>query len=225
MILFDYARILIRRWWLLVLPVVLIGGITALSYQPPASSFQVKVRFAVGLPPEQVPDVYNFDRHYDWLASEYFTRGIQDILNTGKFGENVAARLPKVWQLSPQQIVSAIRSDYRASVIDIYVGTPNAEHAVGIAQAVIDELTQNGEAYWPQLTNAKAPLVRPLDKPVPVPVSIDLRNRFDLPVRLALGLGLGVLLAFIAHYFDRVVRDKHEVQAMGVDVIGEIPGC
>ncbi|NJM40604.1 MAG: hypothetical protein HC853_07455 [Anaerolineae bacterium] len=224
MILLDYARILLRRWWLLVLPVVVIGGITAMSYQPPVSSYQVKVRFAVGLPPEQVPDVYNFDRHYDWLASEYFTRGIQDILNTQKFAEGVAARLPQAWQLTSPQIAGAIRSDYRASVIDIFVGTPNAEHAVGIAQAVIDELTENSEAYWPQLTNAKAPIARPLDKPVAVPISIDLRNRFELPLRLALGLGLGILLAFIAHALDRVVRDRREMEAMGVDVIGEIPG-
>ncbi len=223
MILFDYARILLRRWWLVVLPLVLIGGITVFTAPPPSSSYQVKVRFAVGLPPEQVPNVYNFDRHYDWLASEYFTRGIQDILQTGKFSENVAARLPKEWQLTPAQIAGAVRSDYRASVIDIYVGTPNAEHAVGIAQAVIDELTQNSEAYWPQLTNANAPIARPLDKPVAVPISIDLRNRFDLPVRLALGAGVGVLLAFLAHTFDRVLRTKREVEALGVTVMGEIP--
>ena len=76
MVLFDYARILFRRWWLVVLPVVLIGGITLLTIQPPVSSYQVKVRFAVGLPPEQVPDVYNFDRHYDWLASECILRAV-----------------------------------------------------------------------------------------------------------------------------------------------------
>ena len=85
-------------------------------------------------------------------------------------------------------------------------------------------MTQNSEAYWPQLTNAKAPVARPLDKPIAMPISIDLRNRFDLPVRLALGAGLGVLIAFLAHYFDRVVRTKREVEAMGVTVMGEIPG-
>ena len=223
MILLDYVRILLRRWWLVVVPLVLVGGITALNYQPPTSTYQVKVRFAVGLPPEQVPNVYNFDRHYDWLASEYFTRGIQDILNTQKFAEGVLARLPKEWQLTPPQIAGAIRSDYRASVIDIFVGTPNAEHAVGIAQAVIDELTQNSAAYWPQLTNANAPIARPLDKPIAVPISIDLRNRFDLPVRLALGAGVGVLLAFLAHYFDRVVRTKREVESLDINVMGEIP--
>ena len=222
--LLDYARILLRRWWLVVLPLVLIGGITVMNYQPPSSSYQVKMRFAVGLPPEQVPNVYNFDRHYDWLASEYFTRGIQDILQTGAFAEAVAARLPKAWQLTPLQIAGAVRSDYRASVIDIYVGTPNAEHAVGIAQAVSDELTQNSAAYWPQLTNANAPIARPLDKPIAIPISIDLRNRFELPVRLALGAGVGVLLAFLAHTFDHVVRNKREVEAMDVNVIGEIPG-
>ena len=38
-----------------------------------------------------------------------------------------------------------------------------------------------------------------------------------------LGLGLGVLLAFLAHYLDRVVHNRREVELLGMPVIGEIP--
>jgi len=228
MILLDYARVLLRRWWLVVLPVIVAGTVIALSYQPPVTTFQVKMRFAVGLPPEQVAGVYNYDRHYDWLASEYFTRGIQDILQTSKFAENILTRLvassvvPPA-TIAPGQIQGALRSDYRASIIDIYVTWPDAEMARQIAQAVVDELNENDKAYWPQLTNAPAPVARVLDVPIAVPIAIDLRGRFDVPVRLGLGLGVGLLLAFLAHAFDRTVRDKREIEQMGLNVMGEIP--
>lgn len=228
MILLDYARVLLRRWWLVLLPVIVAAGVTVWSYQPPVTTYQVKMRFAVGLPPEQVQGVYNYDRHYDWLASEYFTRGIQDVLQTSAFAENVLTRLMASGAVAPNtvapgQIQGALRSDYRASIIDIFVTWPDADTARQIGQAVTDELRENDKAYWPQLTNAPAPVARPLDAPVAIPIAIDLRGRFDVPVRLGLGLGVGILLAFLAHYFDRTVRSKRELEHMGVPVIGEIP--
>lgn len=225
MLLIDYARLILRRWWLVVLPVLVIGAITLATRPTPVIVYQVKMRFAVGLPPEQVPGVYNFDRHYDWLASEYFTRGVQDILTTSKFGGAVAARLPDALRSSSTitgAIQGALRSDYRASVIDVFVTWNDPAQAAQIAQGVIDELAQNSAAYWPQLTNANVSPVRVLDAPVPYPLSIDLRNRFDVPMRVGLGVALGLALAFVAHYFDRVLRDRREVELMGLPVLIEI---
>ncbi len=226
MILLDYARLVLRRWWLVGLPVIVIVAITLATRPAPVTVYQVKMRFAVGLPPEKVPGVYTYDRHYDWLASEYFTRGVQDILATGKFAGAVAGRLPDALRTSAGitgAIQGALRSDYRASVIDIFVTWGDPAIAAQIGQAVIDELSQNSVAYWPQLTGANVSPVRVLDTPLPVPISIDLRSRFDLPMRVLLGLGLGVLLAFLAHYLDRVVHDRRGVELLGLPVIGEIP--
>ena len=226
MILLDYLRLILRRWWLVVLPVVVITGLTLAIRPVPVTVYQVKMRFAVGLPPEKVPGVYTFDRHYDWLASEYFTRGVQDMLTTSKFAGALVGRLSDELRVSPGitgAIQGALRSDYRASVIDVFVTWGDPTVAAQVAQAVIDELNQNSSAYWPQLTDAKVSPVRVLDAPVPVPLSIDLRSRFELPVRIGLGLGLGVLLAFLAHYIDRVVHDRREVELLGLTVIGDIP--
>lgn len=226
MVLLDYAHLVLRRWWLMVLPVVAIVAITLVTRAAPVTVYQVKMRFAVGLPPETVPGVYTYDRHYDWLASEYFTRGVQDMLTTGKFAGAIAGRLPADLRATAGitgAIQGAVRSDYRASVIDVFVTWSDPAMAAQIAQAVIDELSQNSAAYWPQLTGAGVSPVRVLDAPTPVALSIDLRSRFDLPVRVALGLGVGVLLAFLAHFLDRVVHDRREVELLGLSVLGEIP--
>ena len=59
-------------------PAVLIAVITvatAPAAAPP--TYGVTMRFAGGLPPETVgPGVYGYDRHYNWLASEYVTRAL-----------------------------------------------------------------------------------------------------------------------------------------------------
>jgi len=50
-----------------------------------------------------------------------------------------------------------------------------------------------------------------------------LRAMLDLPIRLGLGLAVGVALAFLAHYVDPFVRNKQDIEALGVKVLGEIP--
>lgn len=68
----DYAFIVLRRWPALVLPVILVAAFTALTTRPAPIMYQVTLSFAVGLPPEPLrAEAYNFDRHYNWLASEH----------------------------------------------------------------------------------------------------------------------------------------------------------
>ncbi len=63
----------------------------------------------------------------------------------------------------------------------------------------------------------------PLDKPAIGPVPPSLRARFDLPLKAGLGLVAGIALALIAHYFDPLVREREELEQIGLKVIAEIP--
>jgi capsular polysaccharide biosynthesis protein len=58
---------------------------------------------------------------------------------------------------------------------------------------------------------------------VAAPTAPSLRARLDIPIRLALGLVFGVVLAFIAYYLDPRVRDRADVEAIGLNIIAEIP--
>ncbi len=217
----DYMHILARRWWLAPLPFLLILAATfATSGAAPPPSYAVVMRFSAGLPPEPPSrDVYNYDRHYNWLASEYITRGLAQAVETGEFAKNVSQRL------APQAIVvpaGAIRSEYVASYMKVTVSWPDAAQAAAIASATVDELRQNGAAYWPQLQGVTDAPVRLLDDIVAVPVVAPLRSRFDLPVRALLGLVAGVLLVFGLHFFDPVVRDRRDLERGGLRVFGEL---
>jgi capsular polysaccharide biosynthesis protein len=180
--------------------------------------------FAVGLPPEPLRDqAYGYDRHYNWLASEYVTQGFALIVGKGTFANNVAQRLAKRNVVLGAPLAGAIRSEYRSSVLVIYVSWPNADQAVQIAQAVVEELNENYEAYWPQLKGAGASPVRLMDPIVPVPVAAPLRSQLDLPLRIALSLAVGAGLALLWHYYDPFIRDRREVERLGFSVIAEIP--
>jgi capsular polysaccharide biosynthesis protein len=220
-----YGRILLRRWWLVLLPPALIVAVTALAARPAApATYQVSLAFAVGLPPEPLrPDAYGYDRHYNWLASEYVSQGFSLVIIKGAFAERVAERVRAKGIELGAPVAGAIRSEYRSSVLMAYVSWPNAEQAAQIAQAVVDELNENYAAYWPQLTGANASPVRLMEPIVPVPVAAPLRDRFDLPVRIALGLLLGALLALGWHFLDPAIRERHDVERLGLNVIGVIP--
>ncbi|MCS7054669.1 MAG: hypothetical protein NZM18_00610 [Thermoflexales bacterium] len=220
----DYARILLRRWWLVLLPAALVLAITVVTTRPAAPIYVVTMSFAVGLPPEPLrAQVYNYDRHYNWLASEYVTQGFSLIIGKGVFADNVAKRLAQRDVVLPAPLAGAIRSEYRSSVMVVYVSWPDPTQATQIAQAVVDELNENYEAYWPQLKGAGTSPVRLMDPIVPVPTAAPLRDRFDLPMRMLVGLLAGAALVLLWHHLDPVIRERRQVERMGLSVIAEIP--
>jgi capsular polysaccharide biosynthesis protein len=222
--LMDYARILLRRWWLVLLPPIVVVAITLLTTRPAQVTYQVTLSFAVGLPPEPLrANAYNYDRHYNWLASEYVTQGFSLIISKGAFADGVTRQLAKKGVTLNAPVAGAIRSEYRSSVMLVYVTWPSAEQAAQIAQAVIDELNENYAAYWPQLEGAGASPVRLMDPITPIPIAPPLRDRFDIPVRILLGLLVGAMLALVWNYLDPAIRERREIERLGLNIVAEIP--
>ena len=220
----DILRIVARRWWLLLLPPAVVLVWTVITYRTPQTAYQVTLRFAAGLPPEQTPGVYNFDRQYAWLASEYLANGLSDVVHTSLFAQNVLKR----WNapgasISPEQLEAAMTADQTQSILEVYLTWPNAAQAAQLGQAINDELTQNGTSYWPQLSKAKGGPVVALDKPTPTGVAVSLRNRFDIPIRIIVAFIAGLALVFVVHALDPYLRDRKELERMGCRVVGQIP--
>jgi capsular polysaccharide biosynthesis protein len=49
------------------------------------------------------------------------------------------------------------------------------------------------------------------------------REQIELPLRILLAFLVGVGLVFLLYYLDDSVRNEHELNAMGIQVIGVIP--
>jgi capsular polysaccharide biosynthesis protein len=215
----TYWKILFRRWWLVVVPVVVVALYTVATYTPPGSVYQVVMRFSAGTKPAGLSEDY--DRYYPWLASEYAANGLSDVARTGVFAAAVAERVGDPGLAGAIQ--GSIVTDSAQSVMVVYLTWPNAEQIVDLADAITTELTQNGAAYFPQLTGVE-PAVRRLDAPSPVALAPGLRSQLMGPaIKIGLAFAVGVALALLWHYLDPTIREAGELEEMGLAVLAEIP--
>jgi capsular polysaccharide biosynthesis protein len=218
----TYTKILLRRWWLVAAPVIVVVVYVVATYAPPVTSYRVVMRFSAGSVPAGLS--VDYDRYYPWLTSEYIANGLADIAETGVFAQAVAARLGEAGQdVAPGAVQGAIVTDNAQSILVVYLTWPDPQQMVAVAEAVIEELTQNSRAYYPQLEDLE-PVVRLLDEPAPAPLPPTLRAQLLGPVvRVGLALFVGVGLAFLWHYLDPTVHDAEELEELGVDVLARIP--
>lgn len=212
-------KILLRRWWLVALPVIVVGAISLVTYQAPPPAYAATLRFSVGYAPDTQPASL-YDRRYPaWLASEYIAGGLSDWAKTGDFAQAVAAEAGP--DVTASEVAAAITADHLRSIVVLYLSGGDADRLTAIGQASIRVLQTRNRLVFPQ--NGDGATVTALDGVAVGAAPPSLRARLDIPIRLALGLALGVVLAFVAHYFDPRVRDRGEVEALGLNIIGEIP--
>ncbi len=227
----EYWRIFARRWWLALLPALVVAAYTASTYRKPATVYQAHMNFTAGLATEDKPDNYTYDGYYAWLTSEYIANSLADVVRRERVARAVSERLaengvrmPDGAPISPGAIQGAIASDNAQSLFVVYVTWGDPDTLLAIADAVTLELTENAGAYFPQLADLPEAAARRVDNPVPAPVSPSLRSQLTGPaVRIALGLAVGFALVFLLHYLDPTVREREELEAMGYTVLGEIP--
>jgi len=217
-----YWKILTRRWWLVVAPVVVVAFYVAVTYAPPGPVYQVVMRFAAGTKPAGLSEDY--DRYYPWLTSEYIANGLADVAESRVFAQAVASRLAEAgYEVAPGAIQPAIVTDNAQSILVVYLTWPDAEQIVAVAEAITAELTGNGVAYFPQLEGVE-PAVRPVDAPMPVMLPPGLRTQLMGPaVKIGLALVVGIALALLWHYLDPTLHDAAELEDLGLGVLAEIP--
>jgi len=217
-----YWKILTRRWWLVVAPVVVVAFYVAATYAPPGPVYQVVMRFAAGTKPAGLSEDY--DRYYPWLTSEYIANGLADVAESRVFAQAVASRLAEAgYEVAPGAIQPAIVTDNAQSILVVYLTWPDAEQIVAVAEAITAELTGNGVAYFPQLEGVE-PAVRPVDAPMPVMLPPGLRTQLMGPaVKIGLALVVGIALALLWHYLDPTLHDAAELEDLGLGVLAEIP--
>ena len=196
----TYWHIITRRWWLGLIPAIIVLGVGLATYHRPAPVYQVGVRFTVGYAPES-SGTYLYDRYYPaWLASEYIAGGLGDWVKTGDFASEVSRELERQGIAIPTNALTGrLAADNKRSVMTMFITWDDARQLEAIATAAIKVLqTQNAQAF-PQLGPSGA-VVRAVD-PVNVgQVPLGLRAQLELPVRVGLALAVGLALVFVAHY-------------------------
>lgn len=221
----EYGRLLRRRWWLVVVPIVIVLLVSLpKALTPKAPTYQASMRFAVGVAPEpRAGSYYTYDRYYTWLASEYLVDDLAEVVKSHSFARIVSEELAG---LGIQVPVGAIRGStqagklHRILTVDIVWGQEGELR--DIANAAVKALQEHSADFLAQLGSENAQ-VSLIDPPTIFPVGASLKERLDLPIRLFLALVAGVALAFLCDYLDDSVRERQEVETIGLTVLGEIP--
>jgi len=223
----EYWQIYRRRWWLplvLVLAVALISALQLRPWQTPPPSYSASLRLLVGVLPATDADVTSYDpRYYAWQTSEYLVDDFTEVLRSDLFAQKVSQRLSEQGITVPAGLIqgsSATGSLHR--ILSVSLSWPDQPGLEAISAAVVAEITENVPFYFRQLGTENS-FATILDEPRVAAVGPSLRHRIELPLRIALALLAGILLVFLLDYLDTTVRNRQEIEALGLLVLGEIP--
>jgi capsular polysaccharide biosynthesis protein len=220
----QYWRIIYKRLWI-VIALVAIVLISSLAFRPkPPALYQTSVRFTVAVVPEaRSGDYYAYDHYYAWMASEYFVDELTEIVGSEAFARAVSEGLANTGlDLPAEALHGSMRADRKHRILTVHVTWEDQAQLVDIANAAARVLRRRGADFLGQLGTTEAD-IRLIDSPVVLPTARSLKDKLDLPIRLFLALLAGVALTFLLDYLDDTVRDRVEVEAMGLAVLGEVP--
>ena len=221
MILRAYWRIVARRLWL-VLSLLAVLLLSYFLFRPTESTcYTASMRLVIGLRPEAgVGHYYTYDRYYTWLTAEYLLDDFAEVVKSEMFARDVAA-LAGV-DVRPGAIHGATSTGKLHRILTITITWPNPEELTSIADAIVQVVRNQGNAYFAQLSTDSA-TISLIDPPSIRQVGPSLRQRLDLPLRLVLGLGIGVALTFLLDYLDDTIRDRSDLEGLGLPILAEIP--
>ncbi|MEL6150922.1 MAG: hypothetical protein AAFR56_14945 [Chloroflexota bacterium] len=219
-----FVRALLRRWLVLLVPIVIVTGLVAydLVTSPPAvsSGFTTVIRYSAAQSPDAIP---NRDGDYQdvWLSSELTVRALTEWILTTSFKREVSIRASEQGvEFAPEALPTA--ADHVRSVGQMFISWPDADELEIIAQAALDVLREDSQTYFPQFGDEPAQ-VTVLDDIRITPAPPPIVDRFEAVVRVGLGMLVGLALAVLAEWFDPTLRTRDEIEQTGIVVLASVP--
>lgn len=214
-------RIIFRRWWLIVLPVVL-SAVTAIpdligDARGAPGGFTTQIRYSAAQKrnlPEREGDYTDV-----WLASEYTVDALTDWVRSASFRGEIEDALGET---SVALDLLQVAADNVRNVGVVYMSHANQDALRAIADAALLALSNRSQRYLPQL-GGEAAQVTILEAPVVSAAPPPLTNRLAPLVRLGLGLLVGLALAFFAELVDPTIYHADDLRRMSLPLLGSVP--
>lgn len=222
-------QMLIRRWWIILLPVIFAFLLLVPSLPDtlsPSPTYNVTMRFTAAAPANADPDAidsYEDDAYVPWLASEYVVVNLPQWVTGDTFAESVSQNLAtQDIEISAEDVRGAFAADSARSILVVFVTWDDPDEAQVIAEAAIDVLQTENQQIFPQFAAVPAEVV-PLDNVRVNTVPIGIMTRLDPFIRLAIALAAGVGLAIAVEFLDRRIHTPQELQALELPIYGVVP--
>lgn len=217
----EYARIIYRRLWAVILLFSVVLAASVLLRPQPIQMYSASMRFLVGVEPEPcVGDVYHYDKYYTWLAAEYLVDDLAELVKSRAFAEAVSTHIGG--NITPGSIQASTYAGKLHRVLAVNISGSDPQMLAKVAEAIATILPAEAQRHFAVL-GTEGVVASLIDPPTVNEMGVGLRQRLDLPIRLFLGLVAGLVLAFTIDYLDESVRDAGEVEALGLRVIAEVP--
>jgi capsular polysaccharide biosynthesis protein len=214
-------RVLLRRWWLIVLPVavaavVAVPQLLRQETSPAAGGFATTFKYSAA----QQLNLPQRDGDYQdvWLASELVVNAFTDWVRSSTFRQELSTLVTDEVDLSRL----GIAADNDRSIGVVQMSYPDADVLAKIAAAAIEVLQTRSQAYFPHLAGTPAQVTL-VDAPTVVPNPPPLTNRFAPILQLGVALFAGLGLAFLAEYLDPTLRRSEDLEAQGFIVLANVP--
>ncbi len=219
--------VIVRRWWLVLLPAVVALILTLPSLKTiisPPVDYTASIRFTASqVPPSDSSHSFQDQSYIPWLASEYAITNLATWMTTESFAREIMNNLQAQGKtITLSAVCAPMVADSARSIMTLVVRCLDPDTTKLVAQAAIDVLQQRNQSYFPQL-DAQRTTITPLDAITVAPSSAPITTRLSPLLRIGIGLVAGLALAFLAEYLDPTIRNRREVEALGFAVIAEIP--
>lgn len=215
-----FFRVLLRRWWLVLLPVVVVSALVVPQWLRERAAerggYSVTLRYTAS---QSASNLMPRDGDYQdvWLASELAVNALTDWVRSGSFKDEIGQQ---VAGFNPAGL--GVAADNKRSVGQLTLGYTDQSALEQITQAAMDVLKNHAQNYFPQLGGQPAQVTF-LDAPVLVAAPPPIANRFAPFIRIGLGLLAGMALAFLWEYLDPFVYRREQLEAMNLPVLAAIP--
>lgn len=217
----ELIRIVLRRWWLIALPVVL-GAVIAIpdlisDGAAVSAGFTAQIRYSAA----QKQNMMASERGYTdvWTASEYSVHALTDWVRSASFRAEMAQALGETQaSLAGLQIAA----DNARSVGVVYLSHPDHESLGAIANAAVVVLSSRSHSYFPQF-GGDAAQVTILEQPAIASSPPPLPSRLAPVIRLGVALLIGLALAIFAEFADPTIYHQDALRRLGLPVLGSIP--
>ena len=217
----ELFRILLRRWWLIVLPVLLAAVIAIPEFVRTSSAGQSGYTARISYSAAQILNIPEREGDYTdvWLASEHTVDALTDWVRSSSFRREIQNQLAE--PDTPLDSLN-IAADNVRNVGAIYFSHGNSEALRTIVDAAMLVLTTRSQEYFPQLGGDSAQ-VTILDQASVTAAGTPLTNRLSPLIRLGIAVLIGLALAFFAEYVDQTIYHQDDLRRLGLPLLGSIP--
>lgn len=220
-----YWRTIRRRLWMVILLPLVVLGISLALRGPAAPRYEATVRLIVDVPLLPVQEGMSFDpRESAAQAAEFLVDDFSQFVTGDAVAASVSARLgDQGVQVPPGVIRGTGSSEKIHRTVTLTVVWHDPDEALAISRAVVEALKEESPRYFARLGGLE-PQISVFDGPRVARLAPSLWQQLDLPLRVLLALLVGLGLAFLLHYLDDRIREPADLEALGLPVLGEIPG-